>query len=217
MCAELAVTGGPAGCAIIKPGIAPPAQAPKSAKKPSPASKLRMSSSLSARDLARAEGFVCRFRADLNDWQTPAVTMTIVIPVTPTLELDERDLDERFIRAAGPGGQNVNKVSTAVELRFRVNGYTVLPDDVRARLRTLAGRRLTLDGEIVIRADEHRTQERNRAEALARLVALVEKATHRPKPRKRTRVPKSEKLKRLESKARRGDTKARRGRVREHD
>jgi ribosome-associated protein len=140
-----------------------------------------------------------------------------MIPVTPSLELDERDLDERFIRASGPGGQNVNKVSTAVELRFRLGGYTVLPDDVRARLETLAGRRLTLDGEIVIRADEHRTQERNRAEALARLVALVEQATHRPKPRHKTKVPRAERQRRLDHKARRGDVKAKRGRVRHDD
>jgi ribosome-associated protein len=140
-----------------------------------------------------------------------------MIPVTPALALDERDLEERFIRAAGPGGQNVNKVSTAVELRFRVNGYSELPEDVRARLERLAGRRLTLEGEIVIRADEHRTQDRNRAEALARLVALVEQATHRPKPRKKTKVPHAQKLKRLEGKSRRGDVKAKRRRVRDHD
>ncbi|MBK8545571.1 MAG: aminoacyl-tRNA hydrolase [Caulobacteraceae bacterium] len=91
-----------------------------------------------------------------------------MIPVTPSLALDERDLEERFIRASGPGGQNVNKVSTAVELRFNMNGFTEMPDDVRARLERLAGRRLTLDGEIVIRADEHRTQDRNRSEAQAR-------------------------------------------------
>ncbi|MGE0047186.1 MAG: alternative ribosome rescue aminoacyl-tRNA hydrolase ArfB [Hyphomonadaceae bacterium] len=140
-----------------------------------------------------------------------------MIPVTPSLALDERDLEERFIRAAGPGGQNVNKVSTAVELRFNVNGYTEMPDDVRARLERLAGRRLTLDGEIVIRADEHRTQDRNRAEALARLVALVEQATHKPKPRKKTKVPKAQKQKRREHKARRSDVKARRSKVRDHD
>lgn len=140
-----------------------------------------------------------------------------MIPVTPSLALDDRDLEERFIRAAGPGGQNVNKVSTAVELRFNVNGYTALPDDVRARLERLAGRRLTLDGEIVIRADAHRTQDRNRTEALARLVALVEQATHRPKPRKPTKVPKAQKQKRLEHKAKRGSIKANRARPRHDD
>lgn len=140
-----------------------------------------------------------------------------MIPVTATLSLDERDLEERFIRAAGPGGQNVNKVSTAVELRFRVDGFSALPDDVRARLERLAGRRLTLDGEIVIRADEHRTQDRNRAEALARLVALVEQATHRPKPRVKTKVPRAAKQKRLDHKSRRGDVKANRARPRGDD
>jgi ribosome-associated protein len=140
-----------------------------------------------------------------------------MIPVTPSLALDERDLEERFIRASGPGGQNVNKVSTAVELRFNMNGYTEMPEDVRARLERLAGRRLTLDGEIVIRADEHRTQDRNRSEALARLVALVEQASHRPKPRKPTKVSKAQKLKRLEGKAKRGNIKANRARPRHDD
>lgn len=140
-----------------------------------------------------------------------------MIPVTPTLSIDERDLDERFIRAAGPGGQNVNKVSTAVELRFRLGGHTVLEDEVRARLERLAGRRLTLDGEIVIRADAHRTQERNRADALARLVALVEQATHRPKPRHKTKVPRAERQRRVDHKKRRGDVKAGRGKVRGED
>ena len=140
-----------------------------------------------------------------------------MIPVTPRLALDERDLEERFIRAAGPGGQNVNKVSTAVELRFRLGGFTVLPDDVRARLEKLAGRRLTLDGEIVLRADAHRTQERNRAEALERLIDLVERATHAPKPRVKTKIPRAVKMKRLENKSRRADVKARRGKVRGDD
>lgn len=137
-------------------------------------------------------------------------TMSAMIPVTPNLALDERDIEERFVRAAGPGGQNVNKVSTAVELRFDLNGLSPLPADVRARLAKLAGRRLTLGGVIVIRADAHRTQERNRADALERLVDLVARAAERPKPRHKTRVPRSEKLKRLEGKARRGDVKAQR-------
>lgn len=140
-----------------------------------------------------------------------------MIPVTPTLALDERDIEERFVRAAGPGGQNVNKVSTAVELRFDLDGVSQLPPDVKARLIGLAGRRLTLDRIIVIRADSHRTQERNRADALARLVDLVERATHQPKPRHKTKVPRAEKQKRLEHKARRGDIKAGRSRPRHDD
>ena len=91
-----------------------------------------------------------------------------MIPICPYLALDERDIEERFVRASGPGGQNVNKVSTAVELRFDMAGFTEFPDDVRARMERLAGRRLTLDGVIVIQANAHRTQERNRADALER-------------------------------------------------
>jgi len=140
-----------------------------------------------------------------------------MIRITDAIVIEDRELDERFVRASGPGGQNVNKVSTAVELRFRLGGYTALTDEVRARLEKLAGRRLTLDGEIVIRADEHRTQDRNRAEAQARLVAMVEQATHRPKPRHKTRVPKSERQRRVDHKTRRGSIKANRARPRDHD
>lgn len=139
------------------------------------------------------------------------------LDITPTLAIPDTELVERFVRASGAGGQNVNKVSTAVELRFNMHGFTEMPEDVRARLERLAGRRLTLDGEIVIRADEHRTQDRNRAEAQARLVALVEQATHRPKPRKPTKVSKAQKLKRLEGKAKRGSIKANRARPRHDD
>ena len=115
-----------------------------------------------------------------------------MIRITDRISIDERELEEQFVRASGPGGQNVNKVSTAVELRFVLDGLSALPEDVKARLAGLAGRRLTLDGVIVIRSDSHRTQERNRAEALARLVELVERATHRPKPRHKTKVPRAE-------------------------
>ncbi|MES1156465.1 MAG: alternative ribosome rescue aminoacyl-tRNA hydrolase ArfB [Alphaproteobacteria bacterium] len=140
-----------------------------------------------------------------------------MIPVTETIALDERDLEERFIRAGGPGGQNVNKLSSAVELRFDLNGYTELPDDVRARLLVLAGRRASLDGVIVIKAQSHRTQERNREDALMRLMDLIERATHRPKPRKATKPTKASKQKRLDTKSRRGDIKAGRGKVRDED
>ena len=135
-----------------------------------------------------------------------------MIPVTPAIALDERDIEERFVRAAGPGGQNVNKVSTAVELRFSINGYSALPEDVLERLGVLAGRRLTLDGVIVLQVQSHRTQDRNRAEAIERLVELVRQATHKPKPRHKTRVPKGERQRRVDHKVRRGNIKANRAR-----
>lgn len=140
-----------------------------------------------------------------------------MIPVTADLSLDERDLDERFVRASGPGGQNVNKVSTAVELRFRMHGFSELPEDVRERLARLAGRRLTNEGEIIIQAVTHRTQERNRADALERLVDLIARAAERPKVRRATRISRAQKAKRVDDKTRRGAVKAARGRVRDDD
>ena len=134
------------------------------------------------------------------------------IAVTDRYAISEKDLSEDFIRASGPGGQNVNKVSTAVQLRFDLSGNVTLPEDVKARAARLAGSRLTLGGEILIQADRFRTRERNREDALERLVALLEKACERPKPRKATKPTLGSKKRRLESKKQRGAIKKMRGR-----
>ncbi|MET0183622.1 MAG: alternative ribosome rescue aminoacyl-tRNA hydrolase ArfB [Caulobacterales bacterium] len=140
-----------------------------------------------------------------------------MIQVTPHIALNERELEERFVRAAGPGGQNVNKVSTAVELRFDVRGSPSLPEDVKARLERLAGRRLTLDGVLVIQAQRFRTQERNREDAKDRLCDLIRAAAHVDPPRKATKPTKSSQAKRMDTKTKRGSIKAMRGRVRADD
>jgi ribosome-associated protein len=134
-----------------------------------------------------------------------------MIRITNHIAIDENELSESFIRASGPGGQNVNKLSTAVQLRFDVRNSPSLPDDVRARLERLAGRRLTRDGVLVITAQRFRTQERNREDAQERLVELIRAATVRPVIRRPTKPTFGSKLRRLEGKKRRGDVKALRG------
>jgi ribosome-associated protein len=132
--------------------------------------------------------------------------------VIPELDLDDRDLDWRFVRASGPGGQNVNKVSTAVELRIDLNRLRVAPEFLD-RLARIAGKRVSGAGLLLIDASRHRTQEMNRKDALDKLAALLRAALHRPKPRKATKPTKGSKRRRLESKSARSAVKAARGRV----
>jgi ribosome-associated protein len=141
-----------------------------------------------------------------------------MIEVTDSIALAEDEVAIRAVRASGPGGQHVNKVSTAIELRFDVRGSPSLPDPVRARLERLAGSRLTLEGVLVLVAQEHRSQELNRQAALDRLLTLIRKAAEPPPPpRKKTRPTYASKLRRLEGKAKRSGVKAMRGRPRGDD
>lgn len=133
--------------------------------------------------------------------------------ITPDIEIAEWELTEQFVRSGGPGGQNVNKVATAVELRFEAERSPNLPDPVKRRLQRLAGRRWTKDGAVVIQVSEERSQARNREIARDRLIDLIRRATLKPKPRHKTRVPLSQKRKRLETKRQRGEVKALRGPV----
>lgn len=130
-----------------------------------------------------------------------------MIRVTRRIAIDESEIEERFVRSSGPGGQNVNKLATAVQLRFDVARSPSLPEDVRERLRRLAGRRLTEDGVLVIDARRYRTQERNRKDALERLVRLVARAARPPKRRRATRPTRASKEQRLDRKKKRGQLK----------
>ena len=130
-----------------------------------------------------------------------------MIPITPTLLLREDELDFRFVRASGPGGQNVNKVSNAVELRFESAAWSALPASARARLARLAGRRMTADGLIVIDAQRFRSLEQNRGDAIERLAAMIRESLVEPKPRRPTKPTRASKERRLASKARTSSTK----------
>ena len=131
-----------------------------------------------------------------------------MIRITDTLAIPEAEIVETFVRSSGPGGQNVNKVSSAVELRFDVRGSRSLDDDVAVRLIRLAGRRITKDGVLVIQANRHRTQEMNRSDARERLADLVREAAIPPKPRIKTRPTKAAKARRVDGKKRRSTVKA---------
>src|SRR5687767_2753295 len=139
-----------------------------------------------------------------------------MIPITDAISLDERDVDERFVRASGPGGQNVNKVATAVELRFNV-ASSALPEEVKQRLIALAGPKRISDGILTIDSREYRTQSQNRVAARARLIALIQQALVKPRKRRNTRPTKGARERRLSAKKLRGTVKAARGRRRDHD
>ncbi len=140
-----------------------------------------------------------------------------MIPITDTLSIEDDELTWKATRASGPGGQHVNKTSTAIELRFDVANSPSLPQDVRERLTRLGGSRMTQDGVLVLFAQGSRSQEMNRQEALERLVELIAKATIRPKTRRKTKPTYASKLKRLEGKTRRSGVKQMRGRPRGED
>jgi len=131
----------------------------------------------------------------------------VLIRITRSLQISESDLEESFVTASGPGGQNVNKVASAVQLRFNLAGNTTLPEHVKAKLARLAGSRLTKDGVVIIQAEQFRDQPRNREDARERLFALIREAAVVPKIRRPTKPTKGSQTRRLDEKSRRGDVK----------
>jgi ribosome-associated protein len=147
--------------------------------------------------------------------QSKSSPLTVLIQITDTIAIADEEIQERFVRASGPGGQHVNKTSTAVEMRFDVRNSPSLPDPVKARLEVLAGSRLTLEGVLVLFAQGARSQEMNRQDAKARLVELIRRATEVPKRRRATKPTYSSKLKRLEGKSVRSAVKSARAKPRD--
>jgi ribosome-associated protein len=139
--------------------------------------------------------------------------VALMLEVTPSLVIEDAELEERFVRASGPGGQNVNKVATAVELRFNAAASPAISPDVLERLRTLAGSRMTTDGVLLIDARRHRTQAQNREDARERLAELLRQALVKPRRRRKTRPTRASVENRIQSKRRRSDVKRRRGGV----
>ena len=149
--------------------------------------------------------------------ETKGACIYTLIPITRNISIDEKEIEEEFVLSSGPGGQNVNKVATAVQLRFDVRNSPSLPEDVRERLISLAGRRVNRDGVLIIKARRFRAQDKNRRDAINRLVDLIKRAVRTPKPRRKTRPTRASNRRRLEIKRHHSDIKRRRRPVTTHE